>query len=173
MQAAPPPVDEATALSEAAIAVLREHLAESTIGRGEGESETDSMLVATPAPVTIAARETAARATAQPKTGPRLVVIRGLKESVEYRVCEGKNYVGRTADRPADIDLTGQEPSDQVWSSRQHAVIICIRGSLQIEDLNSLNGTFVNRTRLASGQRKELQAGDVIAIGTVHLKVEV
>jgi hypothetical protein len=171
MQAAPP-VDEATALSEAAIAVLREHMADSTVGR-DLESESDPKPIAIPAPVTVPARETGAPALVKPKTGPRLLVVRGQRESVEYRICEGKNYVGRTADRPADIDLTGQEPSDQVWSSRQHAVIVCSRGAIVIEDLNSLNGTFVNRARLNPGQKRELQPGDVIAIGTVHLKVEV
>ena len=73
--------------------------------------------------------------------------------NAEYPIYPGRNYIGRTTDKPADIDLTGQEPPEQVWSSRQHAVVILDRGGLTIEDLNSLNGTFVNRTRLSPGSR--------------------
>jgi len=58
-------------------------------------------------------------------------------------------------------------------TSRQHAVVIFEQGQLALEDLNSLNGTFVNRARLHPGQRRLLQPNDVIAVGTVHLKVVV
>lgn len=102
---------------------------------------------------------------------PRLVVIRGEKMNVEFPVYGGKNFMGRSADKPVDIDLTGQEAPEQVWSSRQHAVIIYDRGMLLIEDLNSLNGTFVNRSRLHPGQQRMLQSNDVIQVGTVQFKV--
>ena len=102
---------------------------------------------------------------------PKLVVIRGTKINAEYPVYDGANYLGRTAERPADIDLSGLEPAEQVWSSRQHAVLHHIEGTLTLEDLNSLNGTFVNRARLRSGKRYQLKSGDVIQIGTVQLKV--
>jgi pSer/pThr/pTyr-binding forkhead associated (FHA) protein len=42
---------------------------------------------------------------------------------------------------------------------------------LTVEDLNSLNGTFVNRTRVHPGQVRELNENDVVQVGTVHLKV--
>jgi pSer/pThr/pTyr-binding forkhead associated (FHA) protein len=101
----------------------------------------------------------------------RLVAVRGQRVNVEYPLYEGKNFIGRSAETPADIDLTLQEPVEQVWASRQHAVITFDSGQLILEDLNSLNGTFVNRVRLRAGQRRRLLANDVIAIGTVHLKV--
>lgn len=101
----------------------------------------------------------------------RLVVIRGQRINVEYPLYEGRNIIGRTADQAVDIDLTGQEPADQVWSSRQHAVITLIRGVVMIEDLKSMNGTFVNRTRLTPGQSHPLSPGDIIGIGVVQLKV--
>ncbi|QEL13363.1 FHA domain-containing protein [Limnoglobus roseus] len=102
---------------------------------------------------------------------PRLIVIRGEKVNAEYLILNGKNFMGRSADKPVDIDLTGQESSEQVWSSRQHAVIIFDRGMLLIEDLSSLNGTFVNRSRLHPGQQRMLQSNDVIQVGTVQFKV--
>jgi pSer/pThr/pTyr-binding forkhead associated (FHA) protein len=104
---------------------------------------------------------------------PRLVVIRGEKPNVEFPIYDGKNYVGRASDKPVDIDLTGQESPDQVWSSRQHALVTHDRGTLFVEDLNSLNGTFVNRSRLHPGQKRVLQSGDVVQIGTVQFRVEI
>jgi FHA domain len=104
---------------------------------------------------------------------PKLVVIRGERmDAVPFPIYEGKNYVGRASDKPVDIDLTGLEAKDQIWSSRQHAVITFDVGAMAIEDLNSLNGTFVNRSRLHPGQLRQLNAGDVIQIGTVQFRVD-
>jgi hypothetical protein len=108
-----------------------------------------------------------------PSATAKLVVIRGTKLNVEFPLYEGPNCLGRTAERPADIDLSGLESTDQVWSSRQHAVVYCEGDLLSLEDLNSLNGTFVNRARLQAGKRYLLKNGDVIQIGTVQLKVVV
>jgi FHA domain len=102
---------------------------------------------------------------------PRLCVLRGLRINAEYPIYEGQNLIGRRDDRPVDIDLQDQEPADRVWTSRQHAVIHCDRGALAVEDLNSLNGTFVNRHRVYPGQRRALAANDILQIGTIHLKV--
>ncbi len=106
-------------------------------------------------------------------TVPRLVVIRGEKLDVEFPIYNGKNYLGRAAEKPVDIDMTGQETPDQVWSSRQHALVTYDRGTLLIEDLSSLNGTFVNRSRLHPGQKRVLQSGDVVQVGTVQFRVEI
>ncbi len=42
-------------------------------------------------------------------------------------------------------------------------------GELEVEDLKSTNGTFVNGTRIA---RSPLSPGDLVKIGRVQLKVE-
>lgn len=102
---------------------------------------------------------------------PRLLVIRGEKLNAEFPIYNGKNYLGRSSDKPVDVDLTGQEPPEQVWSSRQHALITFERGLLLIEDMNSLNGTFVNRSRLHPGQQRLLQTNDIVQVGTVQFKV--
>jgi hypothetical protein len=104
---------------------------------------------------------------------PKLVVLRGQRVNVEYPIYEGDNYIGRSDEKAVDVDLEDQEPEDRVWSSRQHAVITLEEGKLAIEDLNSTNGTFVNRTRLHPGQKRPLQTNDVIQIGTVQMKVQV
>lgn len=103
---------------------------------------------------------------------PILVVIRGLKINAEYPVYEGQNFIGRFGDQAVDIDIEDQEAPDRIWSSRQHACIHFDNGKLEIEDLNSSNGTFVNRTRLYPGQKRALNANDVIQIGTVQMRVK-
>jgi hypothetical protein len=100
----------------------------------------------------------------------RLVVIRGLKPGVEFQLFEGLNYIGRADQHPVDVDIQDQEPQDRIWSSRQHALITCENDSLAIEDLNSANGTYVNRNRVPPGQQLALKANDVIQIGTVQLQ---
>jgi hypothetical protein len=106
-----------------------------------------------------------------PVVNPKLVVVRGQKMDMEYPLYPGKNYIGRTDDKPVDVDLEDQEAPDRIWSSRQHAVITFEEGALSIEDLNSLNGTFVNRTRVHPGQQKSIGENDVIQVGTVHMKL--
>lgn len=123
------------------------------------------------APAVPTLPEVAMPDTAPFTTQPRLVVLRGQRLEVEYLIWEGTNFLGRADDKPVDIDLEDQEPPDRIWSSRQHAVIRCEQGLLTIEDLNSSNGTFVNRSRLYPGQNRALRAGDIIQIGTVQLQV--
>jgi hypothetical protein len=109
-----------------------------------------------------------------PPAMPKLVVVRGLKMNSEYSIYPGENFIGRMDEKPVDIDLEDQEPPDRVWSSRQHACIIYDESTreMTLEDLNSSNGTFVNRTRVYPGQKRTLGIGDVIQIGTVHMKVK-
>ncbi len=115
------------------------------------------------------------RATPMPGTRivlrPKLEVIRGEKLGAGFPILEGKNVLGRTVHQPVDIDLTAQEPVERVWTSRQHTCIQFDGRVVLIEDLNSLNGTFVNRTRLFPGQQRVLQPNDVIQIGTVQMRL--
>jgi hypothetical protein len=110
---------------------------------------------------------------APPPPLPKLVVLRGVKINAEYPIYEGRNTVGRFADKPVDIDLLSQESLEQIWCSRQHAVVTYKKGVLSIEDLNSLNGTWVNGGRVHAGQARILKAGDIVQIGTVQMKVVV
>ena len=105
----------------------------------------------------------------------KLLVQRGLKVGEEYNIFPGDNYIGRADEKPVDVDLTFQEPEDRVWCSRQHALMVYddATGSLTIEDLNSSNGTFVNRERVYPGQPRQLYVGNTVQIGTVHMKVKV
>jgi hypothetical protein len=102
---------------------------------------------------------------------PRLLVLRGQKRNVEYPLYEGLNFIGRADEKPVDIDLEDQEPPDRVWCSRQHCLITFEESKLTIEDLNSANGTFVNRTRIYPGKSQPLNVNDVVQIGNVQLRV--
>ncbi len=104
---------------------------------------------------------------------PRLLVLRGQKRNVEYPIYEGLNFIGRADEKPVDIDLEDQEPPDRIWCSRQHACLSFENNELFLEDLNSSNGTFVNRTRVYPGQKRQLAPNDIIQIGNVQLKVVV
>ncbi len=94
---------------------------------------------------------------------PKLVVIRGQKLNIEYPIYTGDNFIGRTDEKPVDIDLEDQESTDRIWCSRQHARVIFDDKGLSIEDLGSQNGTFVNRARIFPGQIRPLESGDVDA----------
>lgn len=123
----------------------------------------------TPAPEPVAATGGALPA----GSAPRLRVIRGLKINEEFPIYEGQNYIGRADEQPVDIDLESQEPPDRIWCSRQHALIMFENGTVTLEDLNSSNGTFLNRTRVYPGQKQTLKVDDVIQIGNVQLKLMV
>ncbi|MFT3879866.1 MAG: FHA domain-containing protein [Gemmatales bacterium] len=103
---------------------------------------------------------------------PKLMVIRGQKLNVEYPIYTGDNFIGRTDEKPVDIDLEDQESQERIWCSRQHARIVSDDKGLSIEDLGSQNGTFVNRARIYPGQLRPLENGDVIQIGTVQMKLK-
>ena len=102
---------------------------------------------------------------------PRLLVVRGQKRNVEFPVYQGDNFIGRADEKPVDIDLEDQEPPDRVWCSRQHALVSFEDNKMFLEDLNSANGTYLNRARVYPGQRQALKVNDVIQIGNVQLKV--
>ncbi|MFQ6042949.1 MAG: FHA domain-containing protein [Candidatus Poribacteria bacterium] len=120
------------------------------------------------------AQEAAVQPVAQMPTA-KLTVLRGEKTGEEFPILfEGLHVIGRTDPdgRPVDIDLTEQEASlSQPSVSRQHAAITFENGKYMIEDLGSANKVSINREPfLQVGQPRELNDGDVIILGRVHLK---
>ena len=101
----------------------------------------------------------------------KMIVLRGQQKEIEYRLVPGNNLIGRTDSKPVDIDLDKQEDPKKIWVSRQHAVIH-VGENVSIEDLNSSNGTYVNRERIFPGQKTTLKPGDMIQIGSVLLKLQ-
>ena len=72
-----------------------------------------------------------------------------------------------------DVDLTSEGGMD-MGVSRRHTRISLRENQVFIEDLNSLNGTFLNSTRLVPELPYPLKDGDQVQIGkllvTIHLK---
>ena len=92
-------------------------------------------------------------------TGPALVVRSGGGRAGETFVLDDEETtIGRSPD--CDIFL------DDVTVSRRHAIVRRNGDNLAIEDLGSLNGTFLNRRRIESG---ELDDGDELQIGKYRL----
>jgi hypothetical protein len=92
--------------------------------------------------------------------GPTLVVRSGGGRAGEHFTPQGdRTTVGRSPDN--DIFL------DDVTVSRKHAVLVQSGEELRIEDLGSLNGTFVNRRRIDSATL--LESGDEVQIGKYRL----
>lgn len=63
-------------------------------------------------------------------------------------------------------DLTLQDPQ----LSRRHAIVRTVDGTVELEDLGSLNGTWVNGTRIEG--TKQLESGDTIRVGHTTLSLE-
>jgi len=104
-----------------------------------------------------------------------LTVLRGESRGKEFELGEGSNLIGRwdpDSGSFPEVDLESEDVDSKI--SRKHAVILRSGEQLAIEDVGSLNGTFLNRTvRLARGERYPLQDGDEIIIGKVFLRLEV
>jgi hypothetical protein len=76
----------------------------------------------------------------------------------------------------AGVTTIGRKRTNAIWLkddqvSRFHAEIRETRGRLEIVDLGSTNGTFVNGVRLAPDQLHPLRPGDEIKIGSTELRL--
>jgi hypothetical protein len=105
----------------------------------------------------------------------KLSIIRGGRRGQEFELEAGNNLVGRwdpeTGAFP-EVDLDADDPEAKV--SRKHALIRIDLGKITIEDIGSLNGTYVNRQpRLQPGNPLDLKDGDEIIIGKTFLKLSI
>ncbi len=125
------------------------------------------------APESAPSAPTAAAAGAPFKA--KLSVVRGGRKGQEFPLEDGNNLVGRwdpeTGSFP-EVDLDADDPEAKI--SRKHALIRIDGGKITIEDIGSLNGTYVNRQpRLSPGSPAEIKSGDEVIIGKTFLKLVV
>ncbi|MEA2377016.1 MAG: hypothetical protein QOK00_685 [Thermoleophilaceae bacterium] len=91
--------------------------------------------------------------------GATLVIRSGGGRAGEaFNVTSERMTIGRSPE--AEIFL------DDVTVSRNHALLVGRRDGLYIDDLGSLNGTYVNRRRIESHR---LQNGDELQVGKYKL----
>ncbi len=104
----------------------------------------------------------------------RLVITRGGTVGKEFVLQKGDNLVGRwDPDSGAfpEVDLEADDPEARI--SRKHA-LIRVGEQVTIEDIGSLNGTYVNRgARLEPGNPVPLKDGDEIIVGKTFLRVSI
>lgn len=122
-----------------------------------------------------AAAAPAAAAGAAAHFKAKLALIRGGRKGQEFPLETGQNFIGRwdpeTGSFP-EVDLEQDDPEAKI--SRKHALIIIDGSKITIEDIGSLNGTYVNRgNRLIPGTPLEIKTGDEVIIGKTFLKLVV
>jgi DNA-binding winged helix-turn-helix (wHTH) protein len=96
-----------------------------------------------------------------PAAGSPLASIEVLWMKQSVPLTDGEHIAGRDAECSLVIDGT--------TVSRRHARITVAHGATTIEDLDSLNGTYVNGARITAPVR--LAPGDEFALGTEVLRV--
>jgi len=102
------------------------------------------------------------------------VVVRDSGRIIEFPLTREIN-IGRLDAASAtfpDIDLT-EDGGLEKGVSRRHARITREGGELFLEDLGSVNGTFLNGKRLTPYLPHPLQTGDEIMVGRLVLRVSV
>ena len=121
-----------------------------------------------PAPVSAPAPSAGAVQTAQ------LTIVRGGTVGKAFPLQSGDNLVGRwdpDSGSFPEVDMEHDDPEARI--SRKHA-LIRVSNTITVEDIGSLNGTFVNRgKRLEPGSPAEVKDGDEIIVGKTFFKVSV
>ncbi len=104
-----------------------------------------------------------------------LVLIRGEHKGRSFPLEMGTNIIGRWDPEVSafpEIDLEDLDSDGKV--SRKHALVKVSDEKVTIEDLGSLNGTFVNRSeKLGPGEVVTLALGDEVIVGKFFLELQV
>ncbi|QTE27852.1 FHA domain-containing protein [Pengzhenrongella sicca] len=127
--------------------------ADTTISLGQlGQADPEAA-----SPTGLTGEEQAAVA-ALPRTSALLIMQRGPSAGARFLLDAAKTVAGRSVD--ADIFL------DDVTVSRRHAEFVREGDDFIVRDIGSLNGTYINRTRIDAAA---LRAGDEVQIGKYRL----
>jgi pSer/pThr/pTyr-binding forkhead associated (FHA) protein len=94
--------------------------------------------------------------------GPSLIVVSGAGQVRSISVPSRGRVLGRDA-------RLGQPFSTDKFLSRHHVLVRRIGYGIEVMDLGSANGTFVNGTRVRA--LTPLRDGDVLRIGQISLKL--
>ena len=103
----------------------------------------------------------------------RLLIEHGRRE-VELSL-DKAIHLGRLdplSDNLPEVDLTDVGGIEKVVS-RRHARLLKREGVLIVEDLGSINGTYVNGQKLASYTAEVLKDGDYLQLGKLIIQVRI
>jgi hypothetical protein len=116
------------------------------------------------ADVAVASDVTISIPNAAKTTPPKRYHLRMMKGVPAY----GVYFIDKAATigRSEESDIFLVDPS----VSRNHATLVIENGVVEVEDLHSTNGTFVNGDRLSSKRR--VVSGDVLTFGNTQMRLE-
>ncbi|WP_372593724.1 FHA domain-containing protein [Actinotalea sp.] len=123
---------------------------ETTISFGDAAGEAEVVVALSP--------EQHAAVAALPATSALLLMQRGPSSGARFLLDADRTTAGRSPD--ADIFL------DDVTVSRKHVEFVRDGGGFVVRDVGSLNGTYVNRTRI---EQATLRPGDEVQIGKFRM----
>lgn len=93
------------------------------------------------------------------------------REKIRLKVKEKGLIVGRNSkNKPVDLD-TKPVNGDRLGVSRQHILITAKNDYFYVQDLESVNSTWLNRVRLQPMLAKELYHGDILHLGECRIEV--
>ena len=103
----------------------------------------------------------------------KLVIMSPDGQGKEFEIQDGNNLIGRwdpDGGSFPEIDLEQEDVDAKI--SRKHCVVEKKGDEISVQDIGSLNGTFVNKTRrLVEGESFPLKNGDEFIVGKIILKV--
>jgi hypothetical protein len=93
------------------------------------------------------------------------VLARGETKDISFRMTPGGRRL--SVGRGTDNDLHFNDPS----VSKVHATLMVNReGTLFLADAGSTNGTFINGRRIAYGESRQVEEGDVVGFGDIEVR---
>lgn len=93
------------------------------------------------------------------------VTIKFIKPEKSEMIVDKKEFtIGKSKDCDIVLTMSGA-------ISRKHCQIYVRNEKIIVEDLKSLNGTFINEQRLEGGKEYELNENDILKIADVEIKV--
>jgi hypothetical protein len=93
------------------------------------------------------------------------ITIEGATREQQLRLVQGGRRL--TVGRASDSDLQLEHQS----VSKIHAALLLNReGTLLVSDTGSTNGTYINGRRIAYGEARQIEEGDVVGFGDVEVR---
>ncbi len=91
-----------------------------------------------------------------------------LPQTMVAELKNTKMFIGRGANMDINLENFHAEESGV---SRQHALLSVANGGLTLMDLNSINGTLVDRRRIQAQMPIPLKNGSLIQLGTLFVRI--